>query len=382
MGLYCICRLERRHMIYTFNAKEFLLYPVMKSYFELSDNDVYKAIQEGFELLLKQLNRKKVSYDSLKSALIPNQDKDRFETCFIIDSTQMACADYGNYVFEKLIPLLDKESVYSILCGDYIDLLYKYRTDSQQQLRWEMNNKLIRCHKSEYKHSSQYFLVYINRLTGNQRLKIVKGLYQYKWFNGFVDVTHSSCFKSYISNILESVCIKTKSTVIMSHPSDHSDDENINVRGLPFEANGFKIISINEDSYGAFLSYKLESQIPDKEDVGFSLNALFPKFDSFEKIELHISDDKWNKYLTNSEKGKGRIMETLGYSSIDKECFSKEVFKYICANYIYNLKKNEYGDLMFNVCVELPTVNGHIRKTTIALKYHPENGIIEVITVT
>ena len=76
MGLYCICRLERRHMIYTFNAKEFLLYPVMKSYFELSDNDVYKAIWEGFELLLKQLNRKKVSYDSLKSALIPNQDKD------------------------------------------------------------------------------------------------------------------------------------------------------------------------------------------------------------------------------------------------------------------------------------------------------------------
>ena len=70
---------------------------------------------------------------------------------------------------------------------------------------------------------------------------------------------------------------------------------------------------------------------------------------TFEKIELHISDDKWNKYLTNSEKGKGRIMETLGYSSIDKECFSKEVFKYICANYIYNLKKNEYGDLMFNV---------------------------------
>lgn len=78
----------------------------------------------------------------------------------------------------------------------------------------------------------------------------------------------------------------------MSHPSDHSDDENINVRGLPFEANGFKIISINEDSYGAFLSYKLESQIPDKEDVGFSFNALFPRFDSFEKIELHISDDK------------------------------------------------------------------------------------------
>ena len=39
--------------------------------------------------------------------------------------------------------------------------------------------------------------------------------------------------------------------------------------------------------------------------IGLSFNALFPKFDSFEKIELHITDDKWNKYLTNNEKGKG-----------------------------------------------------------------------------
>lgn len=369
-------------MIYTFDAKGFLLYPVMKSYFGLSDNDVYKSIREGFGLLLKQLNIKKVSYDSLKGALIPNQDKDRFETCFVIDSTQIEYNDYGNYVFEKLIPLLDKESTYSILCGDYIDFLYKYRSDSQQQLRLEMNTVLARCHSSEYRHSNQYFLIYINRLTGNQRLKIVEGLYPYSWFTGFADVTHSSFFKSYISNILVAVCIKNKNTVIMSHPSDYSDEENINMRGYPFETNGFKLVSINDDSYGAFLTYKIESQVPDKEDVGFSFNALFPKFDSFEKIELHVSDDKWNKYLINSEKGKGQIMEALGYGSLDKERFCKDIFKHICANYIYNLKKNEYGDLMFNVCIELPTVNGHFRRTTIALKYHPNTGIVEVVTVT
>lgn len=35
---------------------------------------------------------------------------------------------------------------------------------------------------------------------------------------------------------------------------------------------------------------------------------------------------------------------------------------------------------MFNVCVELPIVNDHIRKTTIALKNHPDTEIIEVVT--
>lgn len=64
-------------MIYTFDARGFLLYPVMKSSFELSDEDVYKAIQDGFEVLQKQLKSKKISYDLLKGALISNQDKYR-----------------------------------------------------------------------------------------------------------------------------------------------------------------------------------------------------------------------------------------------------------------------------------------------------------------
>lgn len=369
-------------MIYTFDAKGFLLYPVMKSVFELSDEDVYNAIQAGFEVLQKQLSLKKISYDLLKGALIPNQDKDKFETCFIFDSAQINSADYGYYVFEKLLPLLDKDSTYSILCGDYVDFLSDYRNDSQRLLRSEMNKVLARCHESQYMHSSQYYLLYINRLTGGQRLKIVEGLYPHSWFTGFADVTHSSRFKSYISNILTPVCIKNKNRIIVPHPSDYADEENVNMRGFPFESNGFKLLSINDDSYGAFLSYKIESELPDKDDVSFSFNALFPKFDSFEKIDLHISDDKWSKYLIDKDRGKGQIIESLGYSSVDKERFIKEVFKLICANYIYNLRKNEHGDLLFNACVEVPTINEHLRKTTIALKYHPHTGTIDVITIT
>lgn len=369
-------------MIYSFDAKGFLLYPVMKSAFGLSNEDVYKAIQDGFEVLQKQLALKKIPYDLLKGALIPNQDKDKFETCFVFDSAQIDSADYGYYVFEKLLPLLDKESTYSILCGDYVDFLYKYRDDSQRLLRSEINDVLARCHKSKYMHSSQYYLIYINRLTGGQRLKIVEGLYPYSWFTGFADVTHSSHFKSYISNILAPVCIKNKNRIIVPHPSDYTDEENFNMHGFPFESNGFILSSINDDSYGAFLSYKIESEVPDKDDVSFSFNALFPKFDSFEKIDLRVSDDKWDKYLIEKERGKGQIIESLGYTSVDKERFIKEVFKLICSNYIYNLRKNEYGDLLFNTCVELPTINRHLRKTMIALKYHPDTGTVEVVTIT
>lgn len=329
-----------------------------------------------------QLNLKGISYKDLKGALVPNQDKNKFETCFVFDSIQINDADYGYHIFEKLIPLLDKKSTYSILSGDYIDSLYKQVPNSQYLLRSVMNDALERCHESEYKYSGQYYLVYVNRLTQDQRTKIVEGLRQYSWFVGFADLTHKSLFKSYLSTILTTVCIKNRDRVIMSHPSDYADEEDINMRGFPFETNGFSLSSVNDDSYGAFLSYKIESEVPDKDDVSFSFNALFPKFDSFEKVELIISADKWSKYLTDHEKGKGQIVELLGYNSSDKDRFAKEVFKQICANYIYNIDKNEYGVLMFNVCVELPTINDHIRKTTIALKYHPDTGSIEVVTIT
>ena len=369
-------------MIYTFDAKGFLLYPVMKSCFGLSDENVYQAIQDGFEILQRQLALKGISYDELKGALIPNQDKDKFETCFVIDASKINSSDYGCHVFQKLIPLLDKESTCSILCGDYIDILDQSCYGSQQLLYSAMNEVLKRRHESRYMHSSQYFLIYVNRLSRGQRQKIADGLASYAWFTGFADLTYRSRFKSYISNILTAVCIKNKNKVVVAHPSDYADEENVNMRGFPFESNGFRLLSINDDSYGAFLSYKIESEVPDKEDVSFSFNALFPKFDSFEKIVLRVSDDKWNQYLTDKEKGKGRIMESLGFAPGEKDRFIKEAFRQICANYIYNLRENQYGDLMFNVCIELPTVHGGIRKTTVALKYHPDTGLVEVVTIT
>ena len=69
----------KKKTIYTFNAAGFLLYPVAKAYFSLDDKDVYKMIEDGFSILQKQLSLKGISYNELKGALIPNQDKKRAE---------------------------------------------------------------------------------------------------------------------------------------------------------------------------------------------------------------------------------------------------------------------------------------------------------------
>lgn len=369
-------------MIYTFDTKNFLLYPVIKDYFKFNDSLVYETIQDGFKELENQLKLKNIKYKDLKGALVPTQDKEKNETCFVFDTKILDKSNYGYYIFEKLIPLLDKESTYSILYGDYVDFLFN-DSFSQKKLRKALNDVLVRCHESKYQHSTQYFLIYINRLTGRQRLKIVEGLYKFPWFTGFADVTYNSVFKSYLSYMLMPLCIKNKNRVIMYHTLDYLDNENINICGYPFENYGFTVLSINMDSFQAFLRYKIESIVPDKDDISFSLNALFPKFASIEQLKLKVSDNKWNNYLADKDKDKkGKLIELLKYKKSDKERFIKEIYKKICANYIYNLRKNEFGDLLFNICIELPTINNHLRKTMIALKYNPDEGVMEVVTIT
>ena len=366
--------------IYTFNNRGYIGYSVVKQCFEMSDEDVYHEIAETFKLLLRRLDLKGIFYNDLKGALIPNQEEKKYETCLVIDSNQIQSSGYGRYVFEQLIPLFDDKSKYSILHGDYIDIIKG--DDVQIQMKKAMEKGLYRYNESVYQYSGQYYLIYFNRLTKGQRTRIVEGLERYPWFTGYVDVTYNSSFKSYISCILSNLAIKYEKKIIAAHPLDYSDEENVDMLGYPFEENGFEYISINEMSFYPFLSYKIESVFSDREDIGFSFNALFPKFDSLDKIRLEIKDIKWDEYLLNKVHGKGKILEILGYKEIDKERFIKTIYSKICSNYLYNLRKNKFGDYLFDVCVELETINGNIRKTMIALKYLPDSGEMYVNTIT
>lgn len=366
-------------MIYTINTKGFLLYPVAKSYFEMSDENVYEMINEEFITMVNRLKKHGVDYSRLKRALIPNQDKDNNEVCLVFDSSLIDSNWYGLKIYEKLLPVLDKESTYSILAGDYIDIL---ENKESQRFLFEILSEVLQvCNDSCYQHNSQYFLIYINSITDNQLKTILEGLQEIEWFYGYALLNKNSRFKTYLSFILCYECIKAKDTVIICHPSDYSDDEIINMRGYPFEENGFKIVSINEESFGPFLSYKIEATIPDKEDISFAFNALFPKFDSMEKLEINLSDGKWG-YLNSEQKGKGGILQSFSFEDMSKEEFATILYKHICKNYIYNLRVNEYGDYLFNVCVELLTRDGKVRKTTVALKYKPDCGQVDVVTIT
>lgn len=376
---YFISRLINKdnRLIYTLNTRDNFSIELMKSYFNLDNKEVFVSLNTEFDLCIKRLKMKDINYYDLKKALIPNQDKDKKEICLVFDREQMG-SWYGREVFTYLLPLFNKESTYSIFHGDYIDRARQ--KDSQDELKNLLFENLVEINKTKWIESNQFYLVYFNCLSNKSIINIIEGLKDYKGFIGYKDVSYRSIFKSYIGTILVNLAIKNKDNIILSHSEDYKDEENVNIVGYPFEKNGFRVVSINELSYINFLSYKIESLYIDEDDMQNSFNILSKRPSTISNMKLIVKNKKWKKYLT-VESGKGEITKSLGYLVDDKERFIKEIKNRIDRSYIYNLTINENG-MKFNVCVEHPTIGGHIRKTVVALKYCDILKRIRVITIT
>ena len=171
-------------MIYTINTATNVMFPVIKSAFMLSDEEVYRMINNEHSKLLGKLKKKGVKYSELKRALVPNQEKEKNELCLVFDTMLIQDDFYGNEVFDKLLPLMDKESTYSILIGDYIDIL-RGGDDSQDILFQNLEESIELVNETVYRYSAQYFIVYINSVTDGQLASIIGGLNEYKAFTGY-----------------------------------------------------------------------------------------------------------------------------------------------------------------------------------------------------
>ena len=96
----------------------------------------------------------------------------------------------------------------------------------------------------------------------------------------------------------------------------------------------------------------------------------------YEKIKV-IIDERKLKYLMTKKTGD---MKTLGLLNVTKEELEKKILINVYSNKIYNIEKNEFGDLKFNVLIEL-FENGERKNALISLKYIPEKNELRLITM-
>lgn len=230
---------------------------VMKQYFNISDLQMSKEINNMHDILVELLEKKGISYSVLKSVLIPQ--KKHHEIILVFDTLQIEDPEYGVACYNAVIKLLDKSESHSFLCGDYIS---KINTSwkNANDLLYQSLSEHINLSQIEYKSSEQLFFIYINNVSNNFIGRLKMGLQNFQGFVGIADVTLSSTLKIYISSILTNGFIQYHDIILQ--PSSDQDDffnvKNNNKFGYDFESNGFKIRCIYADLFKTFLTYKIE----------------------------------------------------------------------------------------------------------------------------
>ena len=332
---------------------------------------MYSEINKMFDEFINILDHKKLNYQNLKSCLIPKYD--RKEIGLIFDSSQTESDWYGHEIFTKLIPLFNKNTSHSILSGDYIG-----DNELQNDLFFRFYTELNQTNEFEYKHSSQFYIIYINNLSGKMFNELILNLQQFKSFIGFFDLTNQSFIKSYLSTILVNCFIKNRDIILIGHEDDRDNSENVNLLGYPFEESGYKIKSLQESFFGVFLSYKIEREIFKgfESDLEFSLNSISPIVSQIEDIE--IENDKFD-YLKNIKTGKLKKANLITYT---KDELTQEIKKKINSNYIYNMTNlKSHNTLKFDILIELLNTLNETIKITIGFEYISNQKKIILITL-
>jgi hypothetical protein len=359
--------------IHTIDARDNVMPEIIRDHFKLSEQAFQNVIQDLFSKTISLLNERGISYQGLKSGLVPQADK--HEIGFLFNTQDIDSSWYGYDVFQQYFPLLDCRTTQSVLCGDLIG-------ENQEAIYRLLNDSLI-MHKSiDFIHSSQYYCVYINNLTDAVLEVLSSELKSYAPYVGYISASFASKAKYFLSFSTINYFLKNESNIIMGHDDDIPESENINMRRYPFVDYGYHVYSIPSAYYDVFLSYKIERPvIPGfTADTEILLAAISDKVLPLEKLKILITDDKFH-YLQDKKSGK---LKKAGIYDIDREELSQLIKEKISSNYIYNLVfLEEHNVIKFNLLIEIPRNDGgHPTRFTAAIEYIPEELTLRIITLT
>ena len=360
--------------IHTLNARDHIMLEVMRDHFQLKPEHMFREIQGMRRMTEDALSKKKVSYDQLRSALVPAQD--RREVALVFDTTAITSSWYGRDVMERVIPLLERKSSHSVLAGDYLD-----RQGQGDRLFWAFEQAVSLRRDVEFRHPTQFFIVYINNLTDAMVEHLDNGLCRYRAYAGIADTTYRSEFKLYLSTMLTNSFLKHKNIILQGHEPDRAPEEDLNMSGYPFEDNGYICRSISDDLMGVFLSYKIERPVfPGFEvDTEFALNAVNLTPLALDEFDVEVAAAKLD-YLKNQ---KGGSIERAGLQSVTTAKLAALVREKISGSYIYNMSFNQMHNVTkFNVIIELPpSADRPATRLLAALEYQPDQKKLRLITL-
>jgi hypothetical protein len=361
------------HPIHTLDARGNSFLEVIRDHYGVKPHAMLAEIQRMRSDLVEALATKRVSYDQLRTALVP--DRQKVEVALVFDTSKISEGWYGNAIFKRFLPLMDKRSNHSVLFGDYIgdesqkEVLYNIFCDHVTPVR-EIN----------YQHHSQFCIIYVNNLSQSACDSMIQSLCSYDAFCGFSITTFDSQFKTMLSLMLVHLFLKNGKYIIQGHEDDVSNDQNCNMCGYAFEENGYTCLSVQSYLFGVFLSYKIESAVYSgfEADREMSLNAVSASVLNLDDFDIEIESAKM-EYLRKHKSGS---LENAGLSDFSKNEFENLIKRKIRSNYIYNMSYIEEHDVTkFNIIIEISKNDQSRFRILGAFEYMPKEQKLRLITL-
>lgn len=352
-------------MIFTLNTRDNILWDIIRNHLKVSPKEFNTEINFHFQYFLNYMNSKQIEYNQLKSALIPNRDKDKYELLLCFDTNlNPNITFYEELILEIIFSLLNKNTVHSIHTGDFI-CERKYQEKAYELL----SKNLIYIKNSTWIYSSQYYFVYLNNVTKSEYNRLLEGLEEEKMYVGFCNFTYNNDFKDLLAYILGSKCIKKGDKIIF--PSITLEES-----FYSFKDKGYLEYPIEEKLYFSFLDYKIESSLIYAIDVSNSINAICPFYIDLSNVSINVKSEKL-EYLKLE---KANIMKRSGMEEFSENDLIKLLKEKIRQNYIFNLEFDRWGNIKFNILFEIICMK---KKTKIlaAFKYNPKKNEVDLITL-
>lgn len=358
--------------ILTLDARDNVMLEVVRDYFKLSDPVVRREIQGMHLATQKVLASKGIKYADLRAGLVPSTD--RHEAGFIFDSQCIESSWYGLEVARAILPLVDKRTTQSVLCGDLLG-------NDQSLILSILEESLVLSRSLEFVHGTLLYCVYINNLSDAALRTVHSKLAHFPAYVGYIPATFASRAKTYLSSTLVNSFLKNGPRVIMGHEDDRPNEENVNMAGFPFEEFGYQVFSLQSSYFDVFLGYKIERAVYDgfKVDTEMALTAVADHVMRLEECIVLLEEAK-HSYLMSEKAGK---LHKAGIADLDREDLAGLIKSKIAASYIYNLAYLEEHDVIkFNLMLEVARRDsGYPTKLTAALEYMPKKKTLRVITL-
>jgi hypothetical protein len=360
--------------IYTLNARSNVMFPVMREHFSLTDAQTFREIRAFHNELLDILKAKGINYNSLRTALTPQQTKQ--EAAFLFD--EQRCDDKsipGVECADALFKLLDRKTTHSILGGELID-------DKDEIASKLLSEAAVVAKDLNFKHPCFCYVLYVNNLSSRAIDTIHDGLNAHGAYLGYVPCTYASLAKTFISMGLANLVIKHKNTVILGHEDDRPNTEDYNLHLDDYTSLGLKLKSIQSSYFSTFLAYKIEQMFLEEsdDDLEIALRSMSNEVAPLADFTVLIEEDKFTKYLRTEKIGK---LKRAGVAGLSKAELEEAIRRKIRSNYLYNMEwvdEPTHQLSRFNIMLEFPRAGDFPERLLVSLEYKPVEKVLRLLT--